>query len=175
MTPTPQTPPFGLRPGEVATELPAAFDAGLYFIGRIRTPWTRREDCPRNGAASDAECVLEIDARWTAGLDRIDERSHLWALYFMHHSPRDVMLQIPRRGGGARGVFTLRSPARPNPIAMSVVRLLRVERDGAGGACLIVVGLDCLDGTPLLDVKPWSPADAAPLAEGATRTDPAHA
>ena len=60
------------------------------------------------------------------------------------------MLQVPRHYGEQRGTFALRSPARPNPIAMSVVRLLKVE-----GAKLSVVGLDCLDGTPLLDIKPY--------------------
>ena len=171
MTQNHDQPPFGLRPGEVATELPGAFDAGLYFIGRARTPWTRREDCPKNGAGSTVECALEIDARWTDGLATIEERSHLWALYYMHRSPREVMIQIPRHSGAPRGVFALRSPARPNPIAMSVVRLLRVERAQDGAARLIVVGLDCLDGTPLLDVKPWSPADGAPLAERAEAAD----
>jgi tRNA (Thr-GGU) A37 N-methylase len=65
-------------------------------------------------------------------------------------SRRDLVLQVPRHYGVGRGTFALRSPARPNPIAMSVARLLRVE-----GTRLSVVGLDCLDETPLLDIKPY--------------------
>jgi tRNA-Thr(GGU) m(6)t(6)A37 methyltransferase TsaA len=71
-------------------------------------------------------------------------------LYWMDRAARDIVLQVPRHYGVQRGTFSLRSPARPNPIAMSVVRLLEVE-----GAKLSVVGLDCLDGTPLLDLKPY--------------------
>jgi tRNA (Thr-GGU) A37 N-methylase len=68
----------------------------------------------------------------------------------MDKAPRDLVLQVPGHYGVRRGTFALRSPARPNPIAMSVVRLIKVE-----GATLTVVGLDCLDGTPLIDIKPY--------------------
>jgi tRNA (Thr-GGU) A37 N-methylase len=68
----------------------------------------------------------------------------------MDRAPRDLVLQTPAHYGVQRGTFALRSPARPNPIAMSVVRLLRIE-----GNTLSVIGLDCLDGTPLIDLKPY--------------------
>ena len=54
---------FGIRPGEVKTELPEKFDAGVYFIGRVHTPWTRREQCPKNARESDAVCTIEVDRR----------------------------------------------------------------------------------------------------------------
>jgi tRNA-Thr(GGU) m(6)t(6)A37 methyltransferase TsaA len=149
---------FSLREGEVATDLPAGFDASLYYIGRIRTPWTRREDCPKNGRESDAVCTIEVDQRWAQGLKDVESCSHLVVLYWMDRAPRDIVLQVPRHYGVQRGTFSLRSPARPNPIAMSVVRLIKVE-----GAKLSVVGLDCLDGTPLIDIKPYfASTDAAP-------------
>jgi tRNA-Thr(GGU) m(6)t(6)A37 methyltransferase TsaA len=141
---------FGLRQGEVSVELPEHFDASLYFIGRIRTPWTKREDCPKNARESDAVCTIEVDERWALGLKDVESCSHLVVLYWMDRAPRDIVLQVPRHYGEQRGTFSLRSPARPNPIAMSVVRLIKVE-----GAKLSVVGLDCLDGTPLLDLKPY--------------------
>jgi tRNA-Thr(GGU) m(6)t(6)A37 methyltransferase TsaA len=141
---------FGIWPGEVATELPQAYDAALYFIGRIRTPWKERKDCPKNARESDAVCTIEVEARWADGLKDIASCSHLVVLYWMDKSRRDIVLQVPRHYGVARGTFALRSPARPNPIAMSVVRLVRVD-----GSKLDVVGLDCLDGTPLLDLKPY--------------------
>ena len=145
---------FGVREGEIAATLPTRFDAGLWFIGRCRTPWTRRDQCPKSGADSAVECALEIDALWAPGLERIGERAHLWALYFMDRGPRHVLVQRPRHSGERRGVFALRSPARPNPIALSLVRLLRVEPARFGATRLVVTGLDCLDGTPLIDLKP---------------------
>ena len=140
---------FGVREGEVTTELPAKVDAGLYFIGRIETPWKRRDDCPKNARESDAVCTLALDPRWSEALADVATCTHLIVLYWMDKSPRNLLLQVPRHGG-AHGTFALRSPARPNPIALSVVKLLRVE-----GNRLSVVGLDCLDGTPLLDIKPY--------------------
>ena len=152
---------FGIRPGETAIELPAGFDAGLYFIGRIRTPWSRREECPKNGAESQAICTIQLEARYAAGLADLETCTHLVVLYWMDRAPRNLVLQTPRHYGVARGVFALRSPARPNPIALSVVELL-----GLDGTRLAVKGLDRLDGTPLLDLKPYfASTDAKPDAE----------
>jgi tRNA-Thr(GGU) m(6)t(6)A37 methyltransferase TsaA len=142
--------PYGVRQGEVTIDLPGGFDAGLYFIGRIHTPWTRREECPKNARESDAVCTIDIDSRYVAALQNVEACSHLLVLYWMDKARRDLVVQAPRHYGEPRGTFALRSPVRPNPIAASVVRLLKVE-----GTRLSVVGLDCLDGTPLLDVKPY--------------------
>lgn len=140
-----------LRPGEKAVELPAGFDAGLYFIGRIRTPWTIRADCPKRGDEAEGPvCTLEIDPRWADALDGVAECPRLQVLYWMDRARRDLVLQSPRHAGRTSGTFALRSPVRPNPIATSVVTLVAVE-----GASILVRGLDCLDGTPLLDVKIW--------------------
>jgi tRNA-Thr(GGU) m(6)t(6)A37 methyltransferase TsaA len=140
---------YDIRPGEIAVTLPESFDAGIYFIGRIRTPWTRREDCPKNPRGSDAECTIELDPRYAAALEGVTECTHLVVLYFMDKARRDLLVQAPRHAQ-RRGTFALRSPVRPNPIAMSVVRLVGVD-----GTRLKVVGLDCLDGTPLVDLKPY--------------------
>jgi tRNA-Thr(GGU) m(6)t(6)A37 methyltransferase TsaA len=150
--------PFNIRPGEVAAALPERFDAGLYFIGRIRTPWIRREDCPKNGRESGAVCTIEVDARWAEALAGVETCSHLLVLYWMDRARRDLVLQTPRSYAATSGTFALRSPVRPNPIATSVVRLLGVD-----GVRLSAVGLDCLDGTPLLDLKPYfASTDAVP-------------
>jgi tRNA-Thr(GGU) m(6)t(6)A37 methyltransferase TsaA len=148
---------FGIREGEVRVDLPDHFDAQLYFIGRIRTPWHRREECPKNARGSDAVCTIELDPRWAQALAGVESCSHIVVLYWMDKARRDLVLQKPRHYEEQRGTFALRSPVRPNPIAMSVARLLRVE-----GTKLSVVGLDCLDGTPLLDIKPYfASTDAA--------------
>jgi tRNA-Thr(GGU) m(6)t(6)A37 methyltransferase TsaA len=147
-----------LRPGEIAVDLPDQFDASVYFIGRIHTPWTRREDCPKNARESNEICTIEVDPRWREALSGVASCSHLLVLYWMDRARRDLVLQVPRHLGEPRGTFALRSPVRPNPIAASVARLVSVA-----GCTLSVVGLDCLDGTPLIDLKPYfASVDAVP-------------
>jgi tRNA-Thr(GGU) m(6)t(6)A37 methyltransferase TsaA len=138
------------RQGEVTAALPAEFDAALYFIGRIRTPWQSPEQCPKNPRESSAVCTVELDPRWTPALQGLESVSHVLLLYWMDRTRRDLVLQVPRHYGDQRGTFALRSPARPNPIAVAVAQLVRVE-----GNALYVVGVDCLDNTPLLDIKPY--------------------
>lgn len=156
-----QTGRYGVREGEVAIALPTTFDASVYFIGRIHTPWARREDCPRNARESDAECTITLDARFAPGLKGLETCSHVVVLYWMDQARRDLVLQVPRHYGEQRGTFALRSPARPNPIALSVAKLIKIE-----GPTLSVVGLDCLDNTPLIDLKPYfASTDSMPDAE----------
>ena len=152
---------FGVRQGEKTVELPDKPDAGVYFIGRIHTPWKTRDDCPKNARGSDAVCTVELDARFADALKDVETCSHLVLLYWMDQAPRNLAVQVPGHFGGEQhGTFALRSPARPNPVAMSVVKLLGIE-----GASLRVVGLDCLDGTPLIDIKPYLPSvDSVPEA-----------
>src|SRR5437762_1412330 len=107
----------GIRPGEIAVALPDTFDAGVYFIGRIRTPWTRRDQCPKNARGSDAECTIELEERYAAALDGVSSCTHLVVLYFMHEARRDLLVQMPRSRlhlGERRGTFAIRSPVRPN-------------------------------------------------------------
>lgn len=150
MSADPKPDPFAIRPGEITVELPATFDAGLYFIGRIRTPWTRREDCPKNAGASDTVCTIELDPRYVPALDKVEACTHLIVLYWMDRARRDLVVQTPRHYGESRGTFALRSPVRPNPIALSVVKLVKID-----GATLQVRNIDCLDNTPLIDIKPY--------------------
>jgi tRNA-Thr(GGU) m(6)t(6)A37 methyltransferase TsaA len=142
--------PGDLRDGEVAVELPPRFDAALYYIGRIRTPWQRRQECPKNPRETDTMCTIELDPRWVAGLQGLETASHVVVLYWMDRARRDLVLQAPHHYREQRGTFALRSPVRPNPIAVSVARLIGID-----GNRLSVIGLDCLDGTPLLDLKPY--------------------
>jgi tRNA-Thr(GGU) m(6)t(6)A37 methyltransferase TsaA len=150
MTDTPPPGDTSIRLGEIAVPLPDRTDAGVYFIGRIRTPWHARRDCPRRGDPDTGPlCVIEVDERWREALTGIEAHSRLQVLYWMHEARRDLVLQKPRSAGQPLATFALRSPVRPNPIASSVVAL--VERVGTR---LTVRGLDCLDGTPLIDLKP---------------------
>ena len=138
-----------LREGELAVEMPPARDAGLIFIGRIRTPWTSREDTPRQGRHDGPVCRLEIFEPWAVALKGVHFYSNLEVIYWLHQSRRDLVLQSPKNNKSTRGTFSLRSPQRPNPIGTSIVTLVGIE-----GKTVLVRGLDCLDETPLLDLKP---------------------
>ncbi len=138
-----------LRPGESPVALPAAADADLRFVGRIRTPWPKREDCPRQGRLDGPDCRIEVDAVWAPALAGLERFATLDVLYWLDLSRRDLARQSPHSDGRLVGTFALRSPVRPNPIGLARVRLVRIEP-----AALVVQGLDCVDGTPLLDIKP---------------------
>ena len=138
-----------LREGEMAVEMPPARDAGLVFIGRIRTPWTSRADAPRQGRHDGPVCRLEIFEPWVPALKGVDFYSNLEVIYWLHQSRRDLALQSPKDNGSTRGTFSLRSPQRPNPLGTSIVKLVGIE-----GNTVLVRGLDCLDETPLIDLKP---------------------
>ena len=139
-----------MRPHEVATDAALSTDATIAFIGHIETPWTRREDCPRQGdREAGPECTIVVAAPWGPALDGVEAFPSLDILYWLHLSRRDLILQNPTHGDSARGTFSLRSPIRPNPIGLSTVRLIRREGDR-----LIVRGLECVSGTPLVDIKP---------------------
>ena len=138
-----------IRPGEVAVAMPPATDAGLIFIGRIRTPWTDRMACPRQGRRDGPICRLEVFEPWVAGLDGLAEYAAVEVLYWLDRSRRDLVRQSPKSDGMTRGTFSLRSPVRPNPIGTAMADLIAIEGD-----TVLVRGLDCLDGTPLIDLKP---------------------
>lgn len=138
-----------IRPGEVAVDPPTATDAGLVFIGRIRTPWSDRLDCPRQGRRDGPVCRIELFPPWDGALEGLEHYGSIEVLYWLDRSRRDLLRQSPKSDGTSRGTFALRSPVRPNPIGTSLVTLVGIE-----GGVVSVRGLDCLDGTPLLDLKP---------------------
>jgi tRNA-Thr(GGU) m(6)t(6)A37 methyltransferase TsaA len=146
---TDQSSDSGLRIGEVTTALPPKTDAGVYFIGVIHTPWTSRSECPKRGSSDGPICSIVVDGRWHAALSGLADHKRIQVLYWMHHARRDLVLQAPGNRGELAGTFALRSPMRPNPIASSIVDLVGIH-DGI----VQVRGLDCLDGTPLIDLKP---------------------
>lgn len=132
----------------------AAPDVGISFIGRLRTPWSRG-DCPRNlRQARERGGVfrVEVDAPYRAGLTGIGAGSRLILLYWMDGARRDLIMQTPGHADGPRGTFSLRSPVRPNPVSLGAVTVLEVD---AEAGVLRVDALDCFDGTPLVDIKPW--------------------
>jgi len=109
-----------------------------------------REDAPKNFDESDRVGTLEIYPEYQDGLDGIAPGQTIVVLFWLHQAARDILKVYPRgdRSRGLRGVFATRSPVRPNPIAISELKVLTVQ-----GNRLEVSGLDILDGTPILDIK----------------------
>ena len=144
-------------------------DAGLVFIGRIHTPWTSRLKAPRQGRADGPVWWIEIFEPWVAALDGVAAYERLEVLYWLHLSRRDLVCQSPVNDGTSRGTFSLRSPVRTNPIGTSIAVLVGID-----GPNVLVRGLDCLDGTPLLDLKPDRTLSEpiAPPQEGDFQTEP---
>jgi tRNA (adenine37-N6)-methyltransferase len=104
---------------------------------------------PRQGRLDGPLCRIELFEPWVRALDGLDSYERIEVIYWLHLSRRDLVLQSPANDGTARGTFSLRTPARPNPLGTSIARLIGIEH-----GTLLVRGLDCLDGTPLLDIKP---------------------
>ncbi len=120
-------------------------------IGVIHSPHTTVEDMPiqPKGAKEVEGCVL-VDDKYVDGLKDLEGFSHIYLLYSFHKVARTEMLVTPFMDKQMRGVFATRSPLRPNHIGISIVKLTRVD-----GNKVIVAGIDILDGTPLLDIKPY--------------------
>ena len=120
-------------------------------IGTVRSSYSDRTQIPKGpGAKHDAEGVLDISPEFAAGLQDIEGFSHLYVLWVFHQAQGFDLLATPPTDDRPHGVFATRSPQRPNPIGLTAVRLIRRE-----GPRLLVRGLDMLDGTPILDIKPY--------------------
>jgi tRNA-Thr(GGU) m(6)t(6)A37 methyltransferase TsaA len=120
-------------------------------IGFVRSPFHETREVPKGlGAKHEEEGVLEILPQFELGLTDIEGFSHLFVLWTFHRSQGFELMGSPPCDNRPHGVFATRSPFRPNPIGLTVVELLR--RDGAR---LHVRGVDMLDGTPILDIKPY--------------------
>ena len=144
----------------------------LHIIARIHSDFPTKFGIPRQSALVPelrSRIVFEPEYRDENALRGIEQFTHLWLIWnFSESKGWSPTVRPPRLGGNTRlGVFATRSPFRPNPIGLSVVQLEGVERDPKLGPVLVVSGADLLDGTPILDVKPYIPyADAHPEASG---------
>lgn len=163
--------PDSIRPGEIRSSVDPKSqpgDAHLVFIGRARTPWTKREECPKNLRAArerGGHARIEIDRPWRPGLRDLVPGEAIVLLTWMDRARRDLVVQAPRHRETPAGVFSIRSPVRPNPVGLYVLRLIACD---AEAGTLEVDALDCLDGTPVLDIKPWRAGVDVPPEEPAT-------
>jgi tRNA (adenine37-N6)-methyltransferase len=143
-------------------------------IGIMKTCFTEKFGIPRQSMmVREAKGILKLypHPHFRVALNHLEEFSHLWILFvFHHHSDKQwrPTIRPPRIDGPRRvGVFASRSPHRPNPIGLSAVRLERIDLDSPHGIEIHLSGVDIMDGTPVLDIKPYLPfADCIPEAEG---------
>lgn len=125
----------------------------LKSIGTIRTPFTKPEGMPIQPAgARDVPGQVILDRSYVEGLSDLDGFSHVILIYYFHRSRGYALRVRPFMDDHERGLFSTRAPRRPNPIGLSVVRLVAIEDN-----ILEIRGVDMLDGTPLLDIKPYVP------------------
>lgn len=123
-------------------------------IGYIKSPYKTLDEIPRQSVLSeDKTAVIEILPEYKEGIEGIEESSYGVILFYFHKSTGEVSLkQVPCKSNKVTGVFSTRSPKRPNGIGMSIVKFTKVEENS-----LEIKGVDMLDGTPVLDIKPYSP------------------
>ena len=141
-------------------------------IGVAHTPFTQRFGIPRQpGLVPEAKGIIKIDAHpdFQYALKQLDQFSHIWIIFIFHAHGGNKWkptIRPPRLGGKVKvGVLSSRSPHRPNPIGLSAVELERIDFTAKGGPEIHVKGIDLLDGTPILDIKPYLPyADSIPQA-----------
>jgi len=130
-------------------------------IGLIHTPYARREDIPRQGRLSSELCEIEVFPEFAPALKDIEQCTHLFVIFWLHLADRNRLTATPPHNNQEHGVFATRSPNRPNPLALDIVELQEVK-----GNRLTVRGMDALDGSVLLDIKPYSNGiDCFPHAE----------
>ncbi|MCZ0860969.1 tRNA (N6-threonylcarbamoyladenosine(37)-N6)-methyltransferase TrmO [Methanocorpusculum sp. MG] len=128
-------------------------------IGRLRTPYTDMMQTPVQSLCSTGRGTIEVKPEYACGLDQIETFTHLMLLVRLDRAPAELLAEKPMVDGGAsHGIFATRHMSRPNKIGFSVVRLLARKEN-----LLLIEGIDLLDGTPVLDIKPYIPAfDAVP-------------
>jgi len=124
----------------------------LHSIGHVRSPYKEKGDAPRQGRFSDTVSEIVIDERYYPALWQVEGRKHLWILCWFDRADRTILRAVPPGAIAEKGVFAIRSPDRPNPVSLCLVDLLEVH-DGV----LKVRGLDAFDGTPVIDIKMYSP------------------
>jgi tRNA (adenine37-N6)-methyltransferase len=119
-------------------------------VGVIRSPYRGRGDAPRQGAGTPGISTVEVYPEYAPAMGSMEGISHIWVLYWMDRAERHLLTVRRPDWSEERPVFTVRSPARPNPIALSIGKIQSVE-----GSVITVTGLEALDGSLVIDIKPY--------------------
>lgn len=153
----------------MAVAVSSANSQEVSFIGVVQSCYPDKFGAPRQpGLAPDSKAFLRLDPKWQPAdsLQGLQDFSHLWVLFWFHKNNENSRFHAkvfpPRLQGEKTGVFSTRSPHRPNPIGLSLVKIERVEKEG-----IWVSGIDFIEGTPIVDLKPYLPSiEALPTAQG---------
>lgn len=121
-------------------------------IGIIRTPFTSKDKIPIQAGKSDIVAEVEVFPEYSPGLESLDGFSHIILLYWFHRAKSPKLKITPFLDTQERGLFSTRAPSRPNPIGLSIVKLIQVQ-----GNTVTFQGADMLNDTPLIDIKPYVP------------------
>ena len=119
-------------------------------VGIIHSPYREKGDAPHQGRGSDAVSAIEIYQRFIPGLGTMAGIRYIWVLFWMDRAERNLLSVCRSDWTEPRPVFTIRSPARPNPIALSLAEIVNVR-----GGIITVKGIEALDGSPVIDIKPY--------------------
>jgi len=126
--------------------------AELVFVGHIKTPYQTTEACPGQARPENGTSQIIVDENYASAIDGLKVGDHIHVLYWLDQADRSVLKTVPRwsETNEERGVFSIRSPRRPNPIALSTVEIFSIDEN-----IMTVTAMDCINGTPLLDMKPY--------------------
>ena len=130
----------------------------LQEIGIVHNAYKNLTDIPRQGRMSEEISEIEIHANFSDGLLKIEQNKYLIVLYWAHLAKRDILKTIPPAAKELHGVFASRSPGRPNPLSLCIAELIARE-----GNTLRVKGIDALDGSSVIDIKPYTKMDVISL------------
>jgi len=126
--------------------------ASIKYIGAIKTTYQSTDECPGQARPENGTCQIMIDDGFAPAIKGLEVGGHIQVMYWLDQADRSVLRAVPKwsETDEERGVFSIRSPARPNPIALSTVEIFSIDDN-----VLSVTAMDCIDGTPLLDIKPY--------------------
>jgi tRNA-Thr(GGU) m(6)t(6)A37 methyltransferase TsaA len=164
---------FEKREGEVSIDPdPAGMpsDGHVIYIGRVTSPWKTRSECPKNlrqARERGEQGILTIAEPFRAGLKGLKSGTRIIVLSWFDRARRDLIVQHPRHADAPTGTFALRSPVRPNPVGLHVVAITGIDH---GRGIIGIDAIDLLDGTPVIDIKPYYPSiDAFPEKDTASQ------
>jgi|TARA_B100000959_G_scaffold53916_2_gene56064 tRNA-Thr(GGU) m(6)t(6)A37 methyltransferase TsaA len=126
--------------------------ASIIYIGFIQTPFKTTDECPGQARPENGTCKIVIDEEFVPAIKGLEVGGHIQVLYWFDQADRDTLQGVPKwsKDNELRGVFSTRSPVRPNPVALSTVEILSIDEN-----VLTVTAMDCINGTPLIDIKPY--------------------
>ncbi|MBT3914978.1 MAG: tRNA (N6-threonylcarbamoyladenosine(37)-N6)-methyltransferase TrmO [Rhodospirillaceae bacterium] len=126
--------------------------ASVTYIGKIITPYQNTDQCPGQARPENGTCQIVVNEEFAPAIQGLKIGGHIQVLYWFNQADRTALQRIPKwsKNNEMRGVFSIRSPMRPNPIALSTVEIFAIDEN-----ILTVTSMDCIDGTPLLDIKPY--------------------